>query len=290
MPNTIHRDDPSHSPEIVAAKNQNPANLWWASHVPGFSILSPPFPSGNIKVGVTYKSFSFNPPQYIKWLFRHLLLKGVKTVQTKLPTANGLAHVLTLAKTAINEKYLHQGHKLTKPVIFVNATGLGAQDLVPDDAVHLICGQMLLIRGEAHKIYTHVMSAGSQSSDKQIVYALPQHGTGTSLVGGSKQVGIWDTAEDMQLSKTIAQWAKRLAPELCRDDGELEVLSTQVGLRPGRKGGARVEKEVLKGCNEDGGDLVVIHSYGHGGSGYQNSVGSAKKVLALIDEHLSEQE
>ena len=54
---------------------------------------------------------------------------------------------------------------------------------------------------------------------------------------------------------------------------------TKCRLRPYRKGGAWVEVEHLE---EDG--IVVIHAYGHGGAGFQNSIGSANKVLRLLRE------
>lgn len=238
---------------------------------------------------MTYRSFTFNPSQYITWLFRRLISKGVSTIRTKDNTAQGLAHAVLSAKQAIINARCHDSGKPGNPVIFVNATGLGARSLVPDEFVHPVRGQTLLVRGEARSISTHVMHDGSPLSDEQIAYVVPRSGTGTSLIGGSKQVGIWDTTEDVQLSKTIVRWAKGLAPELCGNDGELEVSNVQVGLRPGRKGGPRVEKEVLTGCDESGRDLVVIHAYGHGGSGFQNSVGSARKVVGLIEEHLSRQ-
>lgn len=64
-----------------------------------------------------------------------------------------------------------------------------------------------------------------------------------------------------------------LAEELRAWEGqEFEVVSVLAGLRPGRKGGARVEVEGKIG------GLWVVHSYGHAGAGYQSSFGSAKKV------------
>ena len=48
-------------------------------------------------------------------------------------------------------------------------------------------------------------------------------------------------------------------------------------LRPYRKGGARVEIEYL---DSDG--IAVIHAYGHAGAGYQNSIGTANKVLNIL--------
>ena len=61
--------------------------------------------------------------------------------------------------------------------------------------------------------------------------------------------------------KEILKGCKDLVPELLDSNGEFEVLSSQVGLRPGREGGPRVELEILR--NKE----VVIHSYGHAGAG-----------------------
>lgn len=70
-----------------------------------------------------------------------------------------------------------------------------------------------------------------------------------------------DTAVCDETTVKILEGCKGLAPELLRENGEFEVLSSQVGLRPSRKGGPRVEVEVLEGGE------VVVHSYGHSGAG-----------------------
>lgn len=95
-------------------------------------------------------------------------------------------------------------------------------------------------------------------------------------------MGSWEKEIDEELSarilRRVAEW--KLAEELrTGDDGGFEVLSTQVGFRPGRKGGPRVEIEV--GGKVEG--VWVVHAYGHGGAGYQNSVGSAEKVVRLVE-------
>jgi len=100
-------------------------------------------------------------------------------------------------------------------------------------------------------------------------------------LGGTKQIGDWTAEPDLQTTEEILCRAKEWAPELLNEKGEFEVLSVQVGLRPGRKGGARVEIENLDG-------VTVCHAYGHGGAGYQNSVGSANKVVQLLEKHFGE--
>lgn len=64
-----------------------------------------------------------------------------------------------------------------------------------------------------------------------------------------------------ETTASILEGCKPLAPELLNSNGEFEVLSVQCGLRPSRKGGPRVEVEVV------GGEYLVVHSYGHAGAG-----------------------
>ena len=59
---------------------------------------------------------------------------------------------------------------------------------------------------------------------------------------------------------------------------DFEILSSKVGLRPGRKGGPRVEIEGRERIN----GVWVVHSYGHAGAGYQNSGGCSEKVAKLV--------
>lgn len=79
--------------------------------------------------------------------------------------------------------------------------------------------------------------------------------------------------------------ARQWAPELLNGKGEFEVLGEQVGLRPGRSGGVRCEVEILR---EEEGEVVVCHAYGHGGAGFQKSIGCAKKVVRLLAKNFEE--
>ena len=72
------------------------------------------------------------------------------------------------------------------------------------------------------------------------------------------------------MTKSILKRCQPLAPELLNTDGEFEVLSVQVGLRPTRSGGARVEMELL-GDAAKGAPKFICHNYGHHGAGYERS-------------------
>ncbi len=86
------------------------------------------------------------------------------------------------------------------------------------------------------------------------------------------------------MSARIMKRALALCPELtagcdAKDEAGLDVIRHNVGLRPGREGGTRLEREVI-------GELRVVHSYGHGGYGYQSSYGCAMEAVRLVEEAL----
>jgi D-amino-acid oxidase len=65
------------------------------------------------------------------------------------------------------------------------------------------------------------------------------------------------------------------APLPTPDLSDARVLRYVAGLRPFRRGGVRLEREELAG-------RLVVHDYGHGGSGVTLSWGCADDVLALV--------
>lgn len=67
---------------------------------------------------------------------------------------------------------------------FVNATGLGARALVGDDKVFPTKGQTVLVRGEA-------LAVSTVEAKRGIKYVLPRKGAGLSVLGGTKEVGVW---------------------------------------------------------------------------------------------------
>ena len=110
---------------------------------------------------------------------------------------------------------------------------------------------------------------------------------GGTILGGSYQVGNSSPDPDPELAKRIMKRCIALCPSLVgnnRDAGieALDVVTHGVGLRPYRKGGPRVEKEVL-----DAG-AVVVHNYGHGGEGYQTSYGCASDVVRIVNSIIDE--
>ena len=101
------------------------------------------------------------------------------------------------------------------------------------------------------------------------------------MLGGCYQKGSWESQPDPNLAIRIMKRCVELCPQLTNGKGieALSVIRHGVGLRPVREGGARVEKERIRG-------VWVVHQYGHGGAGYQSSYGSAQQALKLVRDIL----
>ncbi|KAK3718148.1 hypothetical protein LTR37_005263 [Vermiconidia calcicola] len=249
-------------------------DLWWAPHVKDFTQLSPlrdPVATINdsssdkdaprIKWAAACRAPSINVPQYLLYLQSQARSFGVKVIKARLPTNAGFENALLSAESTAGRK----------ADVFLNATGLGAAKLCGDEAMYPIRGQTVLVKGEAKATRT-------RNGDGYVAYCIPRPGSGMTILGGTKEVGNWSEATDPETTRLMLERNRVLAPELLTgEEGGFEVVSVQCGLRPGRRGGPRMERESVGGRR-------VVHAYGHASGGYQNSVGSARLVLRLVEE------
>ena len=89
----------------------------------------------------------------------------------------------------------------------------------------------------------------------------------------------------MALAPRIMHRAIKVCPGLVPPGAsvdELRVIRHQVGLRPVREGGPRIERQIYQHAVH--GPLEVIHCYGAGGFGFQASYGMADKTIRLVNE------
>jgi len=143
-------------------------------------------------------------------------------------------------------------------------------------------GQTVLVRNSAP--FQGCIS-GSDDKEDEVTYLMTRAAAGGSILGGCYQKGNWNGAVDSKLAERIIKRAVDFCPELIKD-GPLDIISHNVGLRPVRQGGFRVEREIMG--NKDGIYKQVVHNYGHGGAGYQTSYGCALKVVQLVSEAVQE--
>ncbi|KAL8293550.1 hypothetical protein RQP46_000251 [Phenoliferia psychrophenolica] len=119
----------------------------------------------------------------------------------------------------------------------VGAKSLGG---VNDADVEPIRGQTVLIRS---KVVECTMDAHDHSN---VGYIIPRPG-GEVICGGSYGVGNWDTSTDFELARLILERCYALNPAISNGGGVdgIEVLRHNVGLRPSRRGGPRLEAETV---------------------------------------------
>ncbi|PMD59022.1 nucleotide-binding domain-containing protein [Hyaloscypha bicolor E] len=243
-------------------------------------------PEGAV-MGVRCQTICLDVPQHLQYLLEKVREAGVNVIRSVVDVSHGLEGVVQDAKRiAMESTYAVQDSDV---FALVNCTGLGARHFVgEEEAAKLfpIRGQTITVKGEAamDRTYDDFPPISSSIDDEnELTYVIPRPGSGTTIFGGCKQVGNWDPKVDEELNGRMVERIKkwRLAEELrTGKEGDFEVVSSQVGLRPGRKGGPRVEIEGKE--KVDG--VWVVHSYGHAGAGYQSSVGCSEKVAKIVNE------
>jgi len=159
----------------------------------------------------------------------------------------------------------------------VNCTGLGSRDLFNDTEILPSRGQVIAIKPNGfNKI------VADDSGHNSLLYIIPRKND--IILGGTVLKGDWSLTEDKDTTKEILAKARKIDPIF----NKVEILEVKIGLRPARTK-IRLERQNI--IWEKGGVRkykVVIHNYGHGGSGFTVSWGCAKQVLILAIKVLSE--
>ena len=96
------------------------------------------------------------------------------------------------------------------------------------------------------------------------------------VIGGTAQKGNWDTNSSREDINSILDDVYDVFPSM----QNAIIESTWAGLRPGRTP-VRLESETIKTNNNK--DILLVHCYGHGGSGITLAMGCAKDV---VDNHI----
>lgn len=219
------------------------ANPAWARSLPGFRHADTgELPNGYVDA-LAYRVPVAAMNVHLPWLLGELKARGVRFLTRRVER---LEEALAVAPRV------------------VNATGLGALDLVPDPAVYPVRGQVLRLSNpgltEFRLDYHH--PAG-------LTYVVPRGAD--VIIGGTDQEHSWDTAVDEGEAEAILRRCRDLCPELAR----AEVLDRSVGLRPARPS---VRLELVAGAA--GG--WICHSYGHGGAGMTTAWGCAEDAADLL--------
>ncbi|KAJ1928899.1 hypothetical protein IWQ60_001642 [Tieghemiomyces parasiticus] len=188
--------------------------------------------------------------------------------QSMVPTFGGCGHfrLLKSKERPLPCDYAYSYKSVSQPIghiadlwtahpetkVIVNCSGLSARDLggVRDPGVYPIRGQTLLVRAP---LLGQTLTA---ISPEGVSYVIPR-GDGTVVIGGTYQQFSEKAEPDEDTIEYILTGCLRLAPGLVADqdqsfDSRREllrqaILRVNVGFRPARIGGARVEVEEVGG-------------------------------------------
>lgn len=156
--------------------------------------------------------------------------------------------------------------------IVINSTGWEAKYLTSDDSVYPV-------RGQTETFDTPLeFSKGSINVEHltmYVVYRPAKLGNGDCVVGTTYQEH--DTNREVRTSdkQDIISRVSTFFPMV-----KNVTTVSKVGIRCGRPE-VRIEKEKV-------GESMIVHCYGHGGSGYSASWGSANKVLEYCNGFVNE--
>ncbi|GJE89627.1 FAD-binding oxidoreductase [Phanerochaete sordida] len=276
IPSGLVRTLPS---RICYTEEIDDAKIWYKDLVRDFRILDKDeVPSGAV-AGVAFTTVSLNPQLYLPWLRAELAARGVTFLRRRVASIQEAAELAG------------RGGAL------VNATALGARSLigVQDTAVYPIRGQTLLAYApRVQEFLSYPLGLGAVPTG-EATYMIPRPAPpGHVLIGGTFQEDCWDLSVDYGTARSIWRRCLELAPAL--SDPDVRVLGHNVGLRPARRGGARIEAQwytlpleseflppPAEGAEKY--DFLVIHAYGFGPAGYQGSWGAAEEVAEIFAEH-----
>ncbi|EMD59743.1 hypothetical protein COCSADRAFT_100696 [Bipolaris sorokiniana ND90Pr] len=257
--------------EEAGILSQGTGRVWYDELVGGLKKLEKKDLPKDAVFGVEIpQTFRINTQVYLQWLQHQALAKGITLLRRQYSSVSSLLE------------------DIPSTTLLVNATGLGSLSLtdIRDTNLYPTRGQTLLVaepKVPIERMYEFERLGYLRSPhriDPTCTYVFPRPLGGGVILGGSRQDNDWSSEWDEELGQDILRRCCELCPELGKPE-EVQVLARNVGLRPSRKGGMRIETEVGKW------KVPIVHCYGHAGAGYQASWGSAERVLELVQKVLA---
>ncbi|KIW90440.1 uncharacterized protein Z519_09086 [Cladophialophora bantiana CBS 173.52] len=224
-----------------------------------FRILSRGELPQGAKWGCEYQSYCVNILIYCRWLMDRFLANGGRILQ----------HRLSNAADAFN---LADGDRIGEISVVVNCSG---RNFDRDPKMKIIRGQTVLVRQQYTKTITR------QNADGSWAFLVPRPRRGGTIVGGTKEVDDWEATARPDTRVKLLRQCVETFPDFVDSEEKFEVVQDNVGRRPWREGGYRIEIESV------GPGRTVVHGYGAGGRGYELSWGAAERILELVKKSVA---
>lgn len=214
---------------------------YWKDSVDDFKRLKDDLPEGYSEC-FSFINSVIEMPIYLKWLMNRYEELGGELIVKKVEDFSNISSDYNF---------------------IVNCTGIESKNLVNDDEVYPVRGQVIRVK-------TNIKEMHLDQQISTLAYIVPR--SNDMILGGVAQSNDWSLDTRIEDREHILEKCIKLIPEL----KNAEIIEDMVGLRPGRSE-VRLEKEILFG-------RPIIHNYGHGGSGVTLSWGCADDVVELANE------
>ncbi|GAA3854912.1 FAD-dependent oxidoreductase [Streptomyces sedi] len=227
---------------VKAQRTAEPVPPWWLPRLPdALRPLRPDELPRGYRSGYAATRPLLDMPAYLAYLERRLVAAGGRIERRRLAS---------LAEAGA-------------PLV-VNCSGLGARELVPDERVRPVQGQLVVVENPGVERWL----VAEPSDGEENVYLFPQ--PFGLVLGGTALRDRWETEPDPELAARVVARCAEIHPEIAA----ARVLGHRVGLRPARPA-VRLEAERAHGG-------LVVHNYGHGGCGVTVSWACAREAAGLL--------
>jgi D-amino-acid oxidase len=242
--------------ESLALYRSPPGRPDWTAPVgPVREAAAAELPPG-YRYGLRFAVPQAEMPVYLPWLMRRVRELG--------------GEIVTRHVTALGELAGAGADAL------VNCPGLAARELVGDQSVYPVRGQIVRVANPGI-----TMSVRDEFHPAGRAYVHPR--ASDCILGGTLDEHEWDIEPDPATAAAIIARCTEIVPALAG----ARVIGHLAGLRPGRPE-VRLEEEGAAGYGAAGDGAVevggprVVHNYGHGGAGITLSWGCAEQVTEIL--------
>lgn len=258
-----------------------------ADEMPDFQEIPERALAPGTKCGYSFDTYVIDPPVYLNYLMSRFIAHGGTVIRGAVQHVNQIVEGGAFIYS--------RGRASPAPVdAVVICAGLGARTLggVEDKDVFPSRGQVVMIRAPW---ITKAMRA-SDYGGTVWTYIIPRR-NGDVALGGTKVANDWYPVARPETTEDILRRCLALCPDLAPpevraqreptvDDIRPLIFEVGCGLRPSRTGGIRLGVESVD-TDRGNGKIPMVFNYGHSGSGYECSWGSASIAFTLLEEALA---